>query len=440
MTTNSQFFSPQSFFRHNLHSIFCIIDGKVITRANLLAHAWSVSKELPEKRYAVNLCQDRYLFTVSYLAAIIKNQITLLPPNQTPQTVAGLLKDYTHSYCLVDQPMDLKKDHFLVKAQKPGNFHGHFPHIKTNRVVSISFTSGSTGEPKAVEKTWQEFQNSAQLAVTQLNLNRQKLNIISTVPPQHMYGLETSIFWPFFSTASINSERPFFPEDIRQLAEKSNRPCLLVSTPTHLQACVRAGLTWRNIGIILSSTAPLSVELAAEAERCFNAPLFEIFGSTETLSYASRRLTENEKWMPYPGVQMTERNGSYFVEGGHLAHAAKLDDHLNIFEDGRFTVEGRSSDMIKIAGKRASLNELNRIINSIDGIDEGIFFQTKSERLGALVVTRLNKKEIVDQLKQSIDEVFLPRPLKIVDLIPRNEIGKIVKNKLDQIIKELDVA
>lgn len=440
MATTSQFFSPQSFFRQGLDSTFCFIGGKAITRANLLAHAWSISKELPEKQYAINLCQDRYLFTVSYLAAIIKNQITLLPPNQTPQAVAGLFRDYEHSYCLVDQPEDRKHDHYLVETKAPANFSGHFPHIKTNRVISISFTSGSTGEPKAIEKTWQEFQSSAQLAITQLNLNDRKLNIISTVPPQHMYGLETSIFWPLFSPAAINSERPFYPEDIRRLAFESKRPCLLISTPTHLQACVRAGLSWSNIGMILSSTAPMSMDLATQAEQSFNAPLYEIFGSTETLSYASRRLSENDQWLPYPGIQMAERNDAYYVEGGHITNATKLDDQLKIYQDGRFTVTGRSSDMIKIAGKRASLIELNRIINSIDGIDEGIFFQTKTERLGALVVTRLNKKEIIQKLKQSIDEVFLPRPLKIVDLIPRNEIGKIVKNKLNQIIKELDVA
>ena len=192
--------------------------------------------------------------------------------------------------------------------------------------------------------------------------------------------------------------------------------------------------------MILSSTAPMSPDLATQTEQCFNAPLFEIFGSTETLSYASRRLTESEKWIPYQGIQLSSDNNTFYIQGGHLTDKVYLDDQLKIDEDGHFTVLGRSSDMIKIAGKRASLSELNSIINSIDGIEEGIFFQTKTERLGALVVTRLHKKDILRKLKQSIDEVFLPRPLKIVDLIPRNDIGKIAKNKLDQMIKELDVA
>jgi acyl-coenzyme A synthetase/AMP-(fatty) acid ligase len=291
-----------------------------------------------------------------------------------------------------------------------------------------------------VEKTWREFQSSAQLAIQRFNLNTHALTFVSTVPPQHTYGLETSLFWPLFSAASINSRRPFFPEDIRQSIAASVNPCLLITTPTHIKACVRAGLSWDNIKMVLSSTAPLSPDLAKQAEQCFHAPVFEIIGSTEILSYASRRQTAIEKWVPYQGIKLAAYNDGFTVSGGHLQTPMPVDDRFQIDKNGHFSLKGRSTEIIKVAGKRSSLSELNHIINNIAGVDDAMFFQTGTERLGALVVGNLTKSEILKALKQSIDEVFLPRPLYLVDKIPRNEVGKILKTKLDHLIKEQTLA
>ena len=243
-----------------------------------------------------------------------------------------------------------------------------------NQTVSISFTSGTTGQPKAVHKTWREFQQSAQLATSRFGLKHKDWTIVSTVPPQHMYGLETSLYWPLFSSVAIANRQPFFPEDIRHAARTSTTPCLLISTPTHLKACVRAGLDWDNIAMILSSTAPMDPWLAGQIETCFSATLYEIFGSTETLSFASRRLTANESWQPYQGILVFSDDRDYFIQGGHLRQAHLLDDQLAIDDRGFFTIIGRASDLIKIAVKRASLAELNRILNQIDGVEDGIFF------------------------------------------------------------------
>ncbi len=432
--------SLQTIFEQYRNSVYYRIDGSTVTSADLLNHALQISTQLPDQTYAINLCRDRYLFTVAFLAAIIKNQINLLPPNQAPQTINQLMSDYRQSYCLVDSPDNRPGDHFVVDGKFVRNDQQPLPVFNPERIVSISFTSGTTGEPKAINKTWREFQQSAELAIHRFAITDKNLTFIATVPPQHMYGLETSVFWPFFSGNRISSDRPFYPEDIRRLILNCDTPCLLISTPTHLKACVNAGLQWRNIDMILSSTAPLPGDLAEQIEHGLNAPLFEIFGSTETLSYASRRLTKSRSWQPYRGIALACEKGRFSINGGHLSKPVWSDDYFQINQDGTFTVRGRSSDLIKIAGKRASLTELNRIINSINGVEEAVLFPATGERLGALVVSRLSKKEILYQLKQSIDEVFLPRPITIVKHLPRNEVGKIIKAGLEQMLEERDIA
>jgi acyl-coenzyme A synthetase/AMP-(fatty) acid ligase len=214
----------------------------------------------------------------------------------------------------------------------------------------------------------------------------------------------------------------------------SHRPRLLVITPAHLKACVGANLAWQNVAMVLSSTGPLPPDLAKAAERSFNAPLLEIFGSTETQSFASRRLTVSEKWTPYAGMRLRGGDGAYRLSGGHLPRETVLDDRFEIDADGRFTLAGRSSEIVKVAGKRISLAELNNLLNGIDGVDDGMFFQGASERLGALVVTDLSKRHILAALKPALDAVFLPRPLYRVERLPRNELGKIDRRQLQDLI------
>ncbi|MGR9100647.1 MAG: AMP-binding protein [Gammaproteobacteria bacterium] len=440
MTEKRHPIALQDLLQPDPHRIYAFAGGRRITRAELLSHAYNLGRLLPDKRYAVNLCADRYLFTVAFLAVIIRSQINLLPPNQAVNTIRSLLSDYDGGYCITDSPDFARGEGVLVGYPLLSTADCVPAAIDAGRTVSISFTSGSTGEPQAVEKSWEEFQRSALLAVERFSLNGSDRRIVSTAPPQHMYGLESSVFWPLFSKASVAGCRPFFPEDIRRAIAASEIPCLLASTPTHLNACVRAGLSWSNTAMVLSSTAPMTPDLAARVEHCFRAPLYEIFGSTETLSYASRRPAIDKKWRPYAGIKITESGGKSFVEGGHLAAPAPLDDRLTADENGFFSVLGRSSDLVKIAGKRASLSELNRLLNAIEGVEEGLFYKTETERLGALAVSRLDKKEILAELRLFVDEAFLPRPLHLVEKLPRNELGKIVKIKLTELIKELDIA
>ena len=418
----------------NPDAVFSTLNASTVTRSELLSHAWFISKQLPEKSHAINLCGNRYLFIVCYLAVILRNQINLLPPNQAKNTINDLLARYQDSYYITDNTDEFIGQRYAIHEKNLEYGVAQPLNFDPNRTVSISFTSGTTGRPKTVHKTWGEFQQSAQLATSRFGLKQKDWTIVSTVPPQHMYGLETSLYWPLFSNVAIANRQPFFPEDIRHAARSSITPCLLISTPTHLKACVRADLNWDNIAMVLSSTAPMDPWLARRIETCFSAPLYEIFGSTETLSFASRRLTANESWQPYQGILVFSEDHDYYIQGGHLRQAHLLDDQLAIDERGFFSITGRASDIVKIAGKRASLAELNRILNQIDGVEDGVFYLGSDERLAALIVGTVPKKTILLELKKYIDDVFLPRPVRLVEELPRNRVGKIIKEKLDGMI------
>jgi acyl-coenzyme A synthetase/AMP-(fatty) acid ligase len=109
-------------------------------------------------------------------------------------------------------------------------------------------------------------------------------------------------------------------------------------------------------------------------------------------------------------------------------------DVIEILDGGEFLLHGRTADLVNVAGKRSSFAYLNTQLNAIPGVDDGAFFlrelasagRTGVTRLAAVVVApTLSAAELTEQLRQRIDPVFLPRPLLLVDRLPRNATGKL---------------
>ncbi|HJR10695.1 MAG TPA: AMP-ligase, partial [Rhodanobacteraceae bacterium] len=96
-----------------------------------------------------------------------------------------------------------------------------------------------------------------------------------------------------------------------------------------------------------------------------------------------------------------------------------------------------NTDLLEIAGKRASLGDLTHKLLGVPGVRDGVVFQMDEtdamgvSRIAALVVAPgLDAGTILDALRREIDPVFLPRPLKLVDALPRSETGKLPRAAL----------
>lgn len=415
---------------------FAYREGRWIGRAQLWADVEWLAARLPDRPYLLNLCRDRYLFALALLAAARRGQVCLLPPSGLPGVMREILADYPDAYLVAETRPELEAWPWLPLEAPPDAGETAEPRFEEDRTAVIAFTSGSTGYPKPCPHSLATFRASAAMALAGLDLAGKHRLLVSTTPPQHMYGLETSLFWPLYSDLAVHAGRPFFPEDIRRTLASSPLPCLLASTPAHLRALPGSGGDWPNLAGILSSTAALSKEFARRIEAAADAEVKEIFGSTETLSFACRRPALETLWRPYPNAALLQDDeGGTRLAARHLPDPLRLQDRFRIETDGRFEVLGRDSDLIKIAGKRASLAELNRRLTDIKGIEDGVFLVVKDERREfrtvAVVVSRLDRRAILEALRASLDEVFLPRTLHYLAEIPRNEVGKPVWGELE---------
>jgi acyl-coenzyme A synthetase/AMP-(fatty) acid ligase len=163
----------------------------------------------------------------------------------------------------------------------------------------------------------------------------------------------------------------------------------------------------------------------------------EVFGSTETCVIAHRRTAREEAWTPYAGVTLHPQPDGTRIEAPQLLQPVVLADIVELLPDGRFRLRGRNTDLLEIAGKRASLGDLTHKLLALPGVRDGAVFQLDQvdhmgiRRVAALVVAPgLDANTILDALRCEIDPVFLPRPLKLVDALPRSETGKLPRAAL----------
>ena len=410
--------------------------GQVVTRAGFTHAARQLAARLPQAEYAINLSSGRLAFMLGFAAAVLRQQVTLLPPNQTVAALETLKQQYPRHQVLDDS--------LLTGLDWNSNDHTPLVVASPDNIVAILFTSGSTGVPQPQAKTWRtlagtgqlDSQRLAQLSGAQLSgLNtatNATLNIVATVPTQHMFGLQTTLLLPFVSNCAIYDGKPFFPADIRTALESLPAPRALVTTPLHLQACITSGIHLPALQFILSATAVLRTELAEQAEATWHAPVLEFYGSTEAGAIGTRRTTAGDAWQLLPQSQLESlAEGARYI-ASHLPEPLILGDQVELISATEFRLLGRASDQLKIAGKRASLSELTHALLRIPGVQDGaVFLPPDATRTAALVVApQLTPASILDQLAQHIDAVFLPRPLLMMQRLPRNEVGKLTQAAL----------
>ena len=314
--------------------------------------------------------------------------------------------------------------------------------------MAYVFTSGSTGTPIPHQKHWAGLVKNAQAEAHSLGLKGLDggpiYSVVATVPPQHMYGFESSVLVALHGGVAAWSGRPFYPADIAAALASVPHPRMLVTTPFHLRALLDAEVTIPVLDRVLSATAPLSIDLAQSTEKRLGVPIQEIYGSTESGQIATRTPTAGIEWTLMEDIRLATEGEQTWASGGHLEGCILLGDVLEITTTSRFLLHGRNADLINIAGKRTSLAYLNHQLTHLPGVIDGCFYMPDDEggdgvtRLIACVVAPGQKAaDLTLALRHSIDPLFLPRPLLLVESLPRNATGKLPRQALQALLASL---
>ncbi|MES1935591.1 AMP-binding protein [Salinisphaera hydrothermalis] len=399
-------------------------DGEAVAAGSALAHIEAVAAALSGRKALFNLCDDRYLFTVAFAAACWANALNLLPQTRQPLALARIRERYPDAIAIDDAWVAARIDAQAPTARRP-------PMIAACQPVAVVFTSGSTGEPDPQLKRWGDLAIGSDLLRQRFFPDATTLNIVASVPPQHMYGLENSVLLALHGGFAAASTRPFMPWQIADALASLPAPRTLFTTPIQLKACLDAAVDLPRVTRIISATAPLPVEHAQSAERRWQTEVHEIYGSSETGSIASRRTAARKPWQLYDGLRL-EQGTQPVVSGGQLPEPVALEDALDLVDATHFRLVGRSADLLKVAGKRISLAELTAALLAVDGVEDAVVFSPPespaSGRPTALVVAPgVTVRTLGAELARRVDPVFVPRPLVKVEQLPRNAMGKLAR-------------
>lgn len=454
---------------HRPEATFAWRDGNPISAARFLSDVAALARLLPAHRYVVNLCADRYSFTVGFAAALCRNQINLLPPHGAPELLKQLTEDYPDIYCLTDgSPPEHGISAFGFPARLGDDRAGaENPVIAADQPAAVLFTSGSTGRPRPHARSWGELVTSAIAEGVRLNLaalGRSALrhstpghpalnhpapgesflgraSLLGTVPHQHSYGLESLVMLALQHGLTLHAARLFYPADIRAQIAATPRPRMLVTTPVHLRVLLAEAETPPPVDLVLCATAPLAGQLARQAEARFAGRLYEIYGCSEAGQIAARRTAVTEEWRCLDGITLRHDAAGIWASGAPIAVETLLPDVIELRDPERFLLHGRIADLVDVAGKRTSLAHLNYHLNAIDGVQDGAFAiadsaeQTTVSRLAAFVVAPgRSAGDILAELRRRIDVAFLPRPLCLVPELPRNALGKLPFDEIQRLI------
>ena len=427
------------------------------------AASLALSDRLIDSQVICNLCTSHLACLIVWLASARRGLQQILPASRGHLDLIAMLSTSL-------KPTLLVSDDCLGHATHLAHVNNLFfqPEVSRNlysdEQLSWSpepnvplftlYTSGSTGAPEAHHKSLGQLVEGARvlgarikrelsLGLTQSESVEQKLPerlawLVSSVPLQHMFGIETALMLSVVYGNPVLNLRPLLPADIQRALALCPEHSVWITTPLHLSALARSETAIKNCSLVLASTMPLSTELAAKTEHFATAPLIEIYGSTETGALATRRTAITEEWLLLDGVDLLGEPNRLSVVGKHFISPQILTDSIAQTSSTTFKLLGRAKDMIKIAGRRTSVSTLNLIVQNLAGLDDAAFYLSNAtefgKRLALIYVSHtLRQGDIKAYLRKKIDPIFIPRVFIKVECIGRSETGKLT----DQILASI---
>ena len=419
------------------------LHGGTVKAGAFLCAAHQTADALCSGRYVLNLCRERLPFALGLAAAVLRGQVTLLSGARSPEWLEALSERFPGVYAVADYPAP-PGQRFPWHLLDPSSIRltgrrGANPNFPAAQLACIVFTSGTTGQPLAHRKSWGALVERSIDAAAWLELAKaQTTSIVGMVPPHHMYGFETTVLLPLHTPVATWCGPAFYPQDVVAALRSVPAPRVLVTTPLQIRTLLHASIDLPPIERVVSATAPLFPEMAQAAEKRWKTRVVEIFGATEVGSIAGRRTVGGDVWTTYPRVRLHQASpDAETLASGPHAEAYPLSDIIEMLDDRHFRLVGRRLDVIKLGGRRASLAELNRILAGLDGVIDGQFVapddldRRPTARLLVFVVApERSAEDLLAELRHRIDPLFLPRRIIKVDMLPRNDVGKLTHQAL----------
>ncbi|HXZ08105.1 MAG TPA: AMP-binding protein [Paraburkholderia sp.] len=408
---------------------FAAFRARVQTIATLL-------RAQPAARRLALCVDDPFDFACALFALFACEKEPVIPANATP----GYLADIAGAFDAVLTDEDLRS--LATSAPLSESLR-----VSIDPLAPLTlFTSGSSGTPKPIHKTLAQFNAEVHTLEAQWGALLGNATVLASVPHHHIYGLLFRLLWPLAAGRAFDRSLSIEPAQLQTRIDQCGATAV-VSTPAQLSR-------WPALSgfaalspvpcVFFSSGGPLAAEAAMEYATAFDAAPVEIYGSTETGGIAWRRQNESAAWRALTGIEVRrDQDGALNVRSPHLGHDDwhRTDDSIAFDDDGRFRLCGRLDRVIKLAGKRIALPELEARLALHPFVAQAAVVPLEGatrERVGALValteagneaLQRDGRVALAKTLRRHLaayfDVVALPRRWRFRLALPFDARGKL---------------
>lgn len=386
------------------------------------------------------LCfDDSLLFAQALLACALSGREAVLPGHQRPAALAELGAGFDG--ILTDSPqLGEGSEHPWLRLPLTDGAHEipaqrwHAP----SRLQLTLFTSGSTGAPKAIPKSWHQLEAELRVLMTLWGQRLVGTHLLASVSHQHIYGLLFRILLPLVLRIPFARTLTLYPEQLKG----QRGPWALIASPAFLSR-LDPEIGGAGCHLIVSSGGPLALADATRAGQLFGQLPIEVFGSSETGGIAWRQsLAPQTPWCPMPGVRaLVAAEERLLLHSPFLPDDAPLlcADRIQLAEAG-FHLLGRGDRLIKLEEKRISLDEVETRLQALSWVEEAAVLPltvAARQLLGAvLVLTSEGQRQwqtlgpgrfliaLREQLRPWLEPVALPRRVRVLATLPLSSQGK----------------
>ena len=337
-------------------------------------------------------------------------------------------------------------------------------------LACILYTSGTTGRPKGVMLTVENFLSEQQATAQALDIGP-KDKIVGVLPFFHVFGLSNILYLALVRGASIVLVPQYSPGNLlRTIVE--TRPTLMMAIPTmfiHLLTLLERKKVPLpdSIRLCVSGAAPLPKEVIEAFEVASGARLLEGYGLTETVAacclnppdgvskagsigtplagFEMKVVDANGKELPREDAGEIAVRGKGVTAGYYnLEQDTKEAFHDGWFltgdmgyqdEDGYFFITDRKKEIIIKAGLNISPGEVEEVLLRHPLVKEAAVLGRKKgerEEIVAFVTTRgdLSAKELISHCKGALSNFKVPDAISFMETLPMTITGKVLKKEL----------
>ncbi|MCR5514849.1 MAG: acyl--CoA ligase [Lachnospira sp.] len=342
----------------------------------------------------------------------------------------------------------------------------------------LTLTSGSTGDPKPIILSQNNKNIRAKAHIEMYDLTKND-KILAATPLYHSLA-QRLVIMPLILGATAVILPRFTPKlwlDLVRRLEVTFSIAVSAQLAQVLKELKEAEeKTCPSLRLLVSSSALLDLEVKKELVNFLQCDFHEMYGTSECSTVTDINLKEvghklNSVGRPLKGVDiriLSDENVELPLgEIGEIAVKTPLicEGYLNkedVFKkatingyfktgdlgkldaEGYLTFSGRKKEIIITGGVNVYPKDIEDKVIKLEEVLEVAAFPYKDERLGEIValavVTKADEKEITKKIRlfcaKNLADFQQPHKIFILDSLPKNSMGKLVKSKLNEWVKD----